>query len=191
MFQAERKDEKMKEWLSGSLVYSLLYRIFELLKRFCGKIAGTVARLNKYSLVYRFYKFLVNDTGKGTNMEKSVFFKAAAWFGRLLKKTAASLNAFFRLQAESSIFWKLIRDIDRGFHENPYFSSGLLSAGFFTAYAGASMIRGKIGTAQAAIMVVLFTAAAILLLFREKIRDIIYASKSYKLIKMIIKAVSP
>lgn len=181
----------MKEWLSGSLVYSLLYRLFELLKRFCRRIADRFARLGKYSLVYRFYKFLVNDTGKGTNMDKSVFFRAASRFGRLLKRVAAWLNGFFRLQAENSISWKLIKDVDREFCENPYVLSGLLTAGFFVAYTAAAILRGNTGTMSLAVMAVLFITAAILLLLKDKIKDIICASVSYKLIKMIMKAVSP
>lgn len=177
----------MGDWLSGSVVYSLLYRLFEHLKRFCRRISDGFSRLNKHSVVYRLYKWLVNDKEKGTNMGKSGFFKAAAWFGKLLKKAASKLNGFFRVQAQSSILWKLIKDIDRGFHENPYVLSGLLVAGFFTSYTLAVLIRGNMGKMSLAVMVVLFMAAAALLLLREKIKDIICASVSYRLVKMIIK----
>ncbi|MEN6316141.1 MAG: hypothetical protein ABFD25_18060 [Clostridiaceae bacterium] len=177
----------MKEWLSGSIVYSLFYRLFELLKRFAGIISDGFSRLNQHSVVYRLYKWLVNDKDKSTNMKKSGFFKAASSFGRLLKKAASKLNGFFGMQARSSIFWMLIKDMDRGFCENPYVLSGLLAAGFFTSYTLAVLIRGNIGKMSLAIMAVLFIAAAVLLLLRGKIKDIICASVSYRLIKMIIK----
>lgn len=173
------------------MVYSLLYRLLMLLKNFFKRIADTFVKLNKYSLVYRFYKFMINSSEKEPHIKKSLFYKVMALLGGLLKKAAVWLKGFFRRQAESSIFWKLVKDVDHGFRENPYVLSGLLTAGFFVAYTAAAILRGNTGKLSLGIIAVLFTAAATLLLVREKLKDIICASLSYKVIKMAMKAVSP
>ena len=181
----------MTQWLSGSLVYSLLCKLFVLLKNSFKRIEDAVVKLNRHSSVYRFYNFMVDSSEKELHIKKSLFYKAVAWLGGLLKKVAAGLNRFFRIQLESSFFCKVIKDTGKGFHENPYVLSGLLLAGVFVSYTAATLLRGHAGTVNVSVMAVLLAAAAIFLLLKDKIKNVICGSLSYKLLIMIIKEVLP
>lgn len=181
----------MKQWLSGSLTYSAFHKLFVLLRTALKKIGSAAARLCRGSVLEKLYNGSITFLEKEPHIRQSLFYKALTWFGGKLKKAAAVLNGFFRLQFEHSLFWKIIKDTDNEFHANPYVLSGLVFAGAFVSYSAAIVLRGTVGTKSLVIAAVLFVTSVVLLFVKDKIKNIICGSLLYKLIVLAVKAVLP